>query len=92
MLCDKMLVFYNRLKTRAFTTAEKVQKADDVCDAARAIRAALIGIQGNEVVNYYLHCAIVHLPEQIRLLPVDIFDASGCALEHAHIEVKRTLL
>ena len=60
--------------------------------AVLQIRDSLKAFQGNEFVNYYLHCAIHHLPDQIRDCPVDVFDASGCALEHLHKDVKRTLL
>jgi hypothetical protein len=87
-----MLEFYNRLKTRALTAHDKEDKARAVESAARNLRSELTQFRGNEFVNYYLHCAIAHLPDQIRNCPVDIFDASGCAIEHLHIEVKRSLL
>ena len=87
-----MLEFYNRLKHRAFTDEDREAKALDIEKKARAIRDALTDFRGNEFVNYYLHCAIHHLPAQIRLCPVDVFDASGCALEHLHKDVKKTLL
>ena len=87
-----MVEFYNLLKTRAFDQATRSVKADNVCEAGKGIRDALKNFQGNEFVNYYLHCAIHHLPEQIRECPVDVFDASGCTLEHLHKDVKRTLL
>ena len=87
-----MLDFYNRLKIRAFTQEEKNSKAKDVEGAARLLRTELTAFRGNEIVNYYLHCAIAHLPDQIRNCPVDVFDASGCAIEHLHVDVKRTLL
>ena len=89
---SKMVDFYNRLKTRAQTQSEKNIKADDIRQAAKDIRDALKASHGNEIVNYYLHCAICHLPDQIRECAVDVFDASGCALEHLHKDVKRTLL
>ena len=91
-LSTKMLSFYNRLKTRALDVQEKNVKAREVAEAARGLRSELTAFRGNEFVNYYLHCAIAHLPEQIRMCPVDIFDASGCAIEHLHIDVKRNLL
>ena len=87
-----MLAFYNCLKKRAFSQDDRNSKAADVESAAVSIRNSLKEFQGNEFVNYYLHCAIAHLPEQIRESPVDVFDASGCALEHLHKDVKRTLL
>jgi hypothetical protein len=87
-----MVEFYNILKTRAFDQATRSEKADKVCEAGKGIRDALKNFQGNEFVNYYLHCAMHHLPEQIRECPIDVFDASGCALEHLHKDVKRTLL
>ena len=71
---------------------EKNVKAREVAEAARGLRSELTAFRGNEFVNCYLHCAIAHLPEQIRMCPVDIFDASGCAIEHLHIDVKRNLL
>ena len=91
-LSSKMLAFYNTLKTRAFTQDDRNHKAEEVKSAALLIRDSLKEFQGNEFVNYYLHCAIHHLPNQIRDCPVDVFDASGCALEHLHKDVKRTLL
>ena len=87
-----MVEFYNRLKKRAFSEAERSMKAVEIRQAAVAIRDALKTFHGNEFVNYYLHCAIHHLPAQIIQCPVDVFDASGCALEHLHKDVKRTLL
>ena len=87
-----MLDFYNRLKTRALSVPEKNEKAHFVEISARNLRSELTKIRGNDFVNYYLHCAIAHLPDQLRNCPVDIFDASGCAIEHLHIEVKRSLL
>ena len=91
-LSSKMLDFYNRLKKRALTVEEKELKAQEIGNAARGLRSELTSFRGNEFVNYYLHCAIAHLPDQIRKCPVDIFDASGCAIEHLHINVKKTLL
>ena len=87
-----MVDFYNRVKKRAFTQCERSTKAVEVRQAAFAIRDALKAFHGNEFVNYYLHCAMHHLPDQILQCPVDVFDASGCALEHLHKDVKRTLL
>ena len=87
-----MVEFYNLLKVRAFDAGARARKAEMVCGAAKGLRDALKVFQGNEFVNYYLHCAIHHLPDQIRECPVDVFDASGCALEHLHKDVKRTLL
>ena len=87
-----MLDFYNCLKKRALSQDDRNAKAVEVLSAALSIRNSLTQFQGNEFVNYYLHCAISHLPEQIRDCPVDVFDASGCALEHLHKDVKRTLL
>ena len=91
-LSGKMLAFYNRLKHRAGSESERCMKAQDVHAAAVDIRSCLRDFKGNEFVNYYLHCAIAHLPEQIRNCAVDVFDASGCALEHLHKDVKKTLL
>ena len=87
-----MVDFYNVLKVRAFDASERARKVEIVFTAAKGIRDALKCLQGNEFVNYYLHCAIHHLPDQIRECAVDVFDASGCALEHMHKDVKRTLL
>ena len=87
-----MLDFYNRLKHRAFTPDEREAKAVDIEKQAKAIRNALTEFRGDEFVNYYLHCAMFHLPTQIRQCPVDVFDASGYALEHLHKDVKKTLL
>ena len=87
-----MLNFYNLLKKRALNPAERQQKANFIESAAKEIRSSLTEFRGNEFVNYYLHCAIHHLPEQIRRCVVDVFDASGCALEHLHKDVKKTLL
>ena len=89
---SRMIDFYNRLKLRAQSQTERNAKADDIRRGAQEIRDALKSCHGNEFVNYYLHCAICHLPDQIRDCPVDVFDASGCALEHLHKDVKRTLL
>jgi hypothetical protein len=91
-LNGKMLCFYNRLKHMAATEAERCAKAQEVHAAAVDIRNSLRDFKGNEFVNYYLHCAIAHLPDQIRGSVVDVFDASGCALEHLHKDVKKSLL
>jgi hypothetical protein len=60
-LSGKMLSFYNRLKHRAATEAERCAKAQEVHAAAVDIRNSLRDFKGNEFVNYYLHCAIINI-------------------------------
>ena len=91
-LCNKLLVFYNSLKKRISPDFPKEEKAQQVFEAAVGLKAAFKELKGDDFTNYYLHAATDHLPDQIRECYIDVFEASGCAIEHLHKDIKQCLL
>ena len=88
-----MVEFFNAIKTRCDgQTWTKPDKADFVQAKASRLLDVFTMSQCEESVNYYLHCAFHHLPDIIRRLPIEVDDASGCCIEHAHQTVKQAML
>ena len=46
------------------------------------LRKTVMG--GDSTWTYYMHCLVHHVPDQIRLLPVDIMDSSAIGIEHSN--------
>lgn len=87
-----MLVkFFNAIKVRCTTSYTRDEKAVDVKKTAEALLDTFVSFEAKESVNYHLHSAFHHLPDQILRCPIDIDDASGCCIEHAHQGVKRAI-
>ena len=91
-LSDLMVAFFNSLKVRTTSTYSRKQKAADIKMHAEALLDSFCELECEEVVTYYLHCAFHHLPEIVEACPIEIDDASGCCIEHAHQPIKRALL
>ena len=87
-LASTFIEFYNTVKTRA---PNNLLKAECVRTAALKLQQELTKFKCNEVVTYYVHSAVHHLPEQIKCCVVDIVDASGSAIELANKSVRRGL-
>ena len=90
-MSDVMVAFFNAVKVRCSSTYSREQKATEVQLKAEALLDMFVCFEGKESVNYYLHSAFHHLPDQIRQCPIEIDDASGCCIEHAHQSVKRAI-
>ena len=69
-------------------TPDKLLKAERVRKAALKLQQDLSNFKCNEVITYYVHAAVHHLPEQIKTCVVDIVDASGSAIELANKSVR----
>ena len=87
-----MLAFFNSLKVRATIDYSRTEKARDVKLHAERLIDKFRNLECDEVVNYSLHCAYHHLADAVVGCPIEIDDASGCAIEHAHQPIKRALL
>ena len=68
-------------------TPNKLLKAESVRNAALKLQRELTHFKCDEVVTYYVHAAVHHLPAQIKDCVVDIVDASGSAIELANKSV-----
>ena len=91
-LSDLMINFFNSLKVRVTDQYSRKDKAVDVKQHAERLLDAFCSLECEEVVTYYLHAAYHHLPDIIEACPIDIDDASGCCIEHAHQPIKRAML
>ena len=91
-LSDLMVTFFNSLKVRTSVSFSRKDKAIVIKSNAEALLDKFSKLECEEVVNYYLHSAFHHLPDVVESCPVEIDDASGCAIEHAHQPIKRALL
>ena len=69
-----------------------MEKARQVKQNAEMLLDKFSLLECDEIVNYYLHSAYHHLPEMIETCPIDIDDASGSCIEHAHQPIKSALL
>ena len=87
-----MIEFFNSLKVRTTTSYTRKDKAAVIKKHAEALLDAFFSLECEEVVTYYLHCAFHHLPDMVEACPIEIDDASGCCIEHAHQPIKRALL
>ena len=91
-----MIDFFNVLKQRVSDAPGGFRTRDDKADAVKLKAGALLDtfttFQCEESVNYYLHSAFHHLPDCVRACPIEVDDASGCCIEHAHQSVKRAML
>ena len=87
-----MITFFNALKVRTGTSYTRTQKAEDINFHAEQLLDKMAVLECDEVVNYYLHCAYHHLADNAVDCPIEIDDASGCAIEHAHQPIKSALL
>ena len=95
VLSDAMIDFFNTVKRRCDepnSFRSRDEKADAVKEKASILLDVFTQAQADESVNYYLHAAYHHLPDAIRACPIEIDDASGCCIEHAHQTVKRAML
>ena len=95
ILSDAVINFFNTVKQRVgepggFQT--RADKADAVKVKAGLLLDEFTKIQCEESVNYYLHLAFHHLPDAVRECPIEVDDASGCCIEHAHQTVKRAMM
>ena len=91
-LSDVMINFFNSLKTRTNTDFTRQNKARMIKEHAELLLDKFSLLECDEVVNYYLHSAYHHLPDMVECCPIDVDDASGCCIEHAHQPVKSALL
>ena len=91
-LSDLMVAFFNSLKVRTCSGYSRKDKAMDIKGHAEALLDSFCKLECEEVVTYYLHCAFQHLPDIVEACPIEIDDASGCCIEHAHQPIKRALL
>ena len=87
-----MTKLIDRARLRAHTQGEREAKATEVKDLA----GKLLDTWASEVskasgVTFYMHAAYHHLPDMIRVLPVDIILASGDAFEAKNQQLKRVL-
>ena len=87
-----LLNFFNAVKARESVNHTREAKAESVRQKANSIAQAFKSMKGDDFISYYLHAAVAHLPTQILECPVDVFDASGCAIEHLHKGVKHSFL
>ena len=87
-----MITFFNSLKERTTEHFSRKDKAAAVKKCAENLLDKFTLLECDEVVNYYLHCAFHHLPDVIEVCPIEIDDASGCCIEHAHQPIKQALL
>ena len=87
-----MITFFNSLKERTTEHFTRKDKAARVKKCAENLLDKFTLLECDEVVNYYLHCAFHHLPDVIEMCPIEIDDASGCCIEHAHQPIKQALL
>ena len=87
-----MINFFNSLKLRTSNDYTRTEKAKTIKFHAEQLLDKFVALECDEVVNYYLHCAYHHLADAVVGCPVEIDDASGCAIEHAHQPIKSALL
>ena len=87
-LADALLEFFNALKTRCSETYDRTSKAQSVRQKALRLKVSFKAVKGDDFTCYYLHAAEAHLPAQILESDFDVFEASGCAIEHLHKSVK----
>ena len=95
ILSRALVDFFNAVKKRRDDNGgvqTRSEKADIVKQRAADLLQVFSDAQADESVNYYLHAAYHHLPELIRRCPIEVDDASGCCIEHAHQTVKRAML
>jgi len=91
-LSDVMIDFFNSLKIRTGDSFTRIDKARTVKQQAELLLDKFSLLECDEAVNYYLHSAYHHLPEMVECCPIDVDDASGSCIEHAHQPVKTALL
>ena len=91
-LCDLLIDFVNVTKKRITVGFSRQDKAAAVKHSAFALMERIRLVESDEFVNYYIHCAFFHLPDQILRCPIDVNDASGASIEHIHQPVKRAFL
>ena len=87
-----MIGFFNSLKLRTCGDFTRKDKARTIKEQAEKLLDKFSLLECDEVVNYYLHSAYHHLPEMVETCPIEIDDASGCCIEHAHQPIKTALL
>ena len=96
ILSNSVIAFFNVLKQRVGNEPGGFSSRNDKAEAVKRTAGALLDdftkFQCEESVNYYLHCAFHHLPDIVRECPIEVDDASGCCIEHAHQSVKRAML
>ena len=80
------------MRQRSRATYSRQNKASDVKRCAYALMQEIRTVESDEFVNYYIHCAFFHLPDQILRCPIDVNDASGGSIEHIHQPVKRSFM
>ena len=91
-LSDVMISFFNSLKVRTSATFNRIEKARLIKTNAELLLDKFSLLECDEVVNYYLHAAYHHLPDIVENCPIEVDDASGCCIEHAHQPIKAALL
>ena len=91
-LSDLVIEFFNALKVRTSNSYTRKAKAANVKKRAEAMLDKFTALECDEVVNYYLHAAFHHLPDVIEACPIEIDDASGCCIEHAHQPIKQAMM
>ena len=87
-----MINFFNSLKVRTGPNFDRQAKARTIKEHAELLLDKFSLLECDEVVNYYLHSAYHHLPDMVEHCPIEVDDASGCCIEHAHQPVKTALL
>ena len=80
------------MRKRACVGFSRAEKAETVKRCAFALMEEIRILESDELVNYYIHCAYFHLPDQILRCPIDVNDASGASIEHIHQPVKRAFM
>jgi hypothetical protein len=87
-----MIAFFNSLKLRTSASFSRKQNAMHVKKCAEDLLDTFALLECDEVANYYLHCAFHHLGDIIEVCPIEVDEASGCCIEHAHQPIKQALL
>lgn len=75
-----MASLVDRIRTRALTAEDRLEKATDVERLGKTLLSTWRQCVGQGC-SWYMHAAAHHLPDMIRGLPCDILDASGEGLE-----------
>ena len=91
-ICDLLVGFINATRQRTNPEFDRATKAALVKNSAFSLMEEIRTLESDELVNYYLHCAYFHLPDQILRCPIDVNDASGASIEHIHQPVKRAFM
>jgi hypothetical protein len=85
LICDRLAALYNYLRSPMQNPEEEAQrlaKAERAQDMAVAYIEAFTGAVERDLVTLYMHHSMVHFPDMVRHVPLNISDVSQQWLEH----------